>query len=153
MNPAHALNARARRVLPGGVTASARANPALGHPMYLSRGEGAHVFDLEGRRYIDFCTSHGASLLGHGHPGVRAAVAQALEIGTLCAAETEHSIRLAEQLVVVDHLSQGRLSLILGTGYRQEEFDMIGLAFSDRLSVLEHHVTALRQAFTARSPA
>jgi glutamate-1-semialdehyde 2,1-aminomutase len=85
-------------VLPGGVTASARANPALGHPMYLSRGEGAHVFDLEGRRYIDFCTSHGASLLGHGHPGVSAAVAKALAIGGLCAAETEHSIRLAEQL-------------------------------------------------------
>lgn len=98
MNPAPALHARARRVLPGGVTASARANPALGHPMYLSRGEGAHVFDLEGRRYIDFCTSHGASLLGHGHPGVSAAVAKALAIGGLCAAETEHSIRLAEQL-------------------------------------------------------
>jgi glutamate-1-semialdehyde 2,1-aminomutase len=98
VNPAPALHARARRVLPGGVTASARANPALGHPMYLSRGEGAHVFDLEGRRYIDFCTSHGASLLGHGHPGVSAAVAKALAIGGLCAAETEHSIRLAEQL-------------------------------------------------------
>lgn len=66
--------------------------------MYLTRGQGAHVFDLEGRRYIDFCTSHGASLLGHGHPAVMAAVVQALEIGGLCAAETEHAIRLAEQL-------------------------------------------------------
>ena len=101
MSAAQALHARAQRVLPGGVTASARANPALGHPMYLTRGQGAHVFDLEGRRYIDFCTSHGASLLGHGHPGVMGAVAQALEIGGLCAAETEHSILLAEKLCEV----------------------------------------------------
>lgn len=98
MNKTEALQARARRVLPGGVTATARANPALGHPMFLQRGQGPYVFDLEGRRYIDFCTSHGASLLGHGHPAVMAAAAQALEIGGLCAAETEHSVRLAEQL-------------------------------------------------------
>ena len=57
-------------------------------------------------------------------------------------------IRLAEQLVVLDHVSKGRVSLVLGTGYRQEEFEMMGIEFSDRLELLEHHVTALRQAFT-----
>lgn len=98
MNRTDALLTRARQVLPGGVTATARANPALGRPMYLQRGQGAYVFDLDGRRYIDFCTSHGASLLGHGHPAVTAAAARALEIGALCAAEIEHSVRLAEQL-------------------------------------------------------
>jgi glutamate-1-semialdehyde 2,1-aminomutase len=98
VNSAERLHARARQVLPGGVTATARANPALGHPMYVARGEGPYVFDLDGRRYVDFCTSHGASLLGHGHPRVTEAVAQALALGVVCAAETEHSVRLAEQL-------------------------------------------------------
>jgi alkanesulfonate monooxygenase SsuD/methylene tetrahydromethanopterin reductase-like flavin-dependent oxidoreductase (luciferase family) len=57
-------------------------------------------------------------------------------------------IRLAEQLVVVDHVSKGRLSVILGTGYRQEEFEMMGIEFKDRLNMLESHVGALRSAFT-----
>jgi alkanesulfonate monooxygenase SsuD/methylene tetrahydromethanopterin reductase-like flavin-dependent oxidoreductase (luciferase family) len=57
-------------------------------------------------------------------------------------------IRLAEQLVVVDHVSRGRLSLVLGSGYRQEEFEMMGIDFKDRLDLLESHVGALRSAFT-----
>src|SRR5437899_152643 len=76
-----ALYERALRVLPGGVTASARWIPFLQRPLYLSRGEGAFVFDLEGRRYLDFWNSHGATLLGHGHPAVVRAVQQTLERG------------------------------------------------------------------------
>jgi alkanesulfonate monooxygenase SsuD/methylene tetrahydromethanopterin reductase-like flavin-dependent oxidoreductase (luciferase family) len=57
-------------------------------------------------------------------------------------------IRLAEQMVVVDHVARGRFSAILGTGYRQEEFEMAGLSFASRWDVLDHHVGALRQAFT-----
>ena len=57
-------------------------------------------------------------------------------------------LRLAEQIVVADHIARGRIILILGTGYRQEEFDMMGMKFSERLQVLEHHVLALKQLFT-----
>ena len=57
-------------------------------------------------------------------------------------------VRLAEQIVVADHLARGRIMLILGTGYRQEEFDMMDMKFSDRLEVLEHHVAALKKLFT-----
>lgn len=57
-------------------------------------------------------------------------------------------VRLAEQIVVADHLARGRIMLILGTGYRQEEFDMMDMKFSDRLEVLEHHVGALKKLFT-----
>lgn len=95
---AAALYERAARVLPGGVTASARLIPFLDRPLYLARGEGAYVFDLEGRRYLDYWNSHGASLLGHGHPAVVRAVREVLEMGILCAAETELQVRLAEQL-------------------------------------------------------
>jgi glutamate-1-semialdehyde 2,1-aminomutase len=92
------LYTRAEQVLPGGVTASVRLIPFLGRPFYLSRGQGAYVFDLEGRRYIDLWTSHGASLLGHGHPAVVEAVRQVLDMGLLCSAETELQVRLAEGL-------------------------------------------------------
>lgn len=92
------LYERARKVLPGGVNASARLNPALKHPLFVQRGEGAYLYDVDGRRYIDYCLSHGASLLGHGHPAIRAAVQEALEMGILCAYETEIQVEVAEQL-------------------------------------------------------
>jgi alkanesulfonate monooxygenase SsuD/methylene tetrahydromethanopterin reductase-like flavin-dependent oxidoreductase (luciferase family) len=57
-------------------------------------------------------------------------------------------IRVAEQLVAIDLLSRGRVSYILGTGYRDEEFAMAGTTFADRLSRLEAGVRALRAAFT-----
>jgi glutamate-1-semialdehyde 2,1-aminomutase len=93
-----ALYERARRVMPGGVNASARLNPALRHPLFIQRGEGAYLYDVDGHRYIDYCLSHGASLLGHGHPAIRAAVQEALEMGVLCAYETEVQVEVAEQL-------------------------------------------------------
>ncbi len=80
----------ASQYLPGGVSASARLNKALGGPFYASRGEGAYVYDLEGRRYVDMHNSFGAALLGHGHPAIRRAVAEAAELGIICAHETIH---------------------------------------------------------------
>ena len=93
------LYERARRVLPGGVTAAARANPALGRPLYVSRAEGPFLYEMDGRRLIETSMSNGASLLGHGHPGVKAAVQQALEMGIACMADGEPQVRLAERLV------------------------------------------------------
>jgi glutamate-1-semialdehyde 2,1-aminomutase len=92
------LHADAAEVMPGGVSATARRNAALGHPFYIARGEGARVYDLDGREYVDLCCSHGASLLGHGHPAIRAAVQRALELGAVCAAETPHQVALARRL-------------------------------------------------------
>jgi glutamate-1-semialdehyde 2,1-aminomutase len=88
----------ARRYLPGGVCATARANAAIGHPLYVSHGEGSRVFDLDGREYVDMCMSHGASLLGHNHPRIKAAVAQALELGIICSYETEYHAALAKRI-------------------------------------------------------
>lgn len=94
-----ALYERARRVMPGGVNASARLDPALGHPMFFREGKGAYLYDVDGHRYIDYCISHGASLLGHGHPAIVEAVQKALEMGVLLACETEIQIEVAEQLL------------------------------------------------------
>jgi len=90
---------RARRVMPGGVNASARMNGALNHPLFFARGEGAYLYDVDGHRYIDYCVSHGASLLGHGHPGVAQAVHEALAMGGLLACETEIQVEVAERLL------------------------------------------------------
>ena len=93
-----ALFEAAQRYLPGGVSASARFNPAIGRPFFVSRGEGPYVFDLDGRRYIDMCMSHGASLLGHHHPKITAAVRKGLELGLICSYETEYHTALARRV-------------------------------------------------------
>ncbi len=92
------LYERAQRVLPGGVTAGARANPALGRPFYVARATGPLVEDMDGASYIDMCMSNGATLLGHGHPAISEAVARALELGVACAYDGEYQVVLAERL-------------------------------------------------------
>lgn len=98
MNNAETLYAAAQAVLPGGVTASFRVNRATGRPFYVARGDGPYVYDLDGRQYVDMCISHGASLLGHNHPSLKAAVAQALDLGIICSYENEHQTMLAQQI-------------------------------------------------------
>ncbi len=92
---------RAGHVLAGGVSASMRMNPYLGHPLYLSRGDGPYLFDLQGKRYIDFNLSNGAAILGHNHPAVRTAVEQGVEAGIIAAAEMPYHAELATQLVEI----------------------------------------------------
>src|SRR6266446_6828338 len=89
---------QACQYLAGGVSASTRLNKALGHPMYFDRAEGCRVWDLDGREYIDLCTSHGATLLGHGDARVRRAVEQVLARGAACSYENELHTELAELL-------------------------------------------------------
>ena len=98
MDRANELYHSAREVLPGGVCASYRSNEAIGHPFFISRADGAHVFDLDGRDYVDVCMSHGAALLGHNHPAIKAAVAKGLELGVACSYETEHQSALARKI-------------------------------------------------------
>lgn len=95
---AEGLFDRARGVLASGVSASMRLHPYLGRPFYASRGDGAYLYDLDGRRFIDFNVSNGATMLGHNHPGVRAAIEEGLGAGIITAAETPYHERLAETL-------------------------------------------------------
>jgi glutamate-1-semialdehyde 2,1-aminomutase len=92
---------KARQYLAGGVSSSTRLNRALGHPLYFDRAEGCRLWDLDGREYIDLCTSHGATLLGYGDKRVRAAVEQALARGAACSYENEQQGELAGALCEV----------------------------------------------------
>ncbi len=91
----------AQSVLASGVSASLRLHPYLGRPFYLTRGDGPYVFDLDGRRYLDFNMSNGAAMLGHNHPAVEAAVREGLAAGVIAAAETPHHERLASVLTEI----------------------------------------------------
>jgi glutamate-1-semialdehyde aminotransferase len=92
------LDQAAQVHLVGGMSASARANPAIGHPFYAAHGEGARVVDVDGKEYIDLNMSYGAALLGHGHPVIKEAVERALELGILCGYETSAQSEVANQL-------------------------------------------------------
>jgi glutamate-1-semialdehyde 2,1-aminomutase len=93
------LFARAQRVIPGGVNSPVRAFRSVGGvPYFVDRAEGAHVWDVEGRRYLDLVQSYGAVILGHAHPAVVKAVQQAAEHGTSYGAPTEREVVLAEAI-------------------------------------------------------
>lgn len=89
---------RSKGVMASGLSASMRMHPYLGRPFYSSRGDGAYLFDLEGRQFIDYNMSNGATMLGHNHPAVCAAVRRGLERGIITAAETPFHQELAETL-------------------------------------------------------
>jgi glutamate-1-semialdehyde 2,1-aminomutase len=105
------LFARARAVIPGGVNSPVRSFASVGGtPYFVARGEGAYVWDVEGRRYLDYVQSYGASILGHAHPRVVAAVRDAATEGSTFGAPTEREVLLAELLCArVPGLDQVRL--------------------------------------------
>ena len=101
MNEADNLYEFASRYLVGGLCASGHMNEALGRPFYVTRGEGCKIYDLEGREYVDLHMSFGASLLGHGHPAVKEAIAKAVDLGVICSHETRYQSQVAKKLVDV----------------------------------------------------
>lgn len=90
---------RAARVIPGGVNSPVRAFRAVGgHPIFVSRAEGAYLYDAGGRGYIDYVGSWGPMILGHAHPAVLVAIQEAAVRGTSFGAPTELEVRFAEKL-------------------------------------------------------
>ncbi|MGA2144954.1 MAG: glutamate-1-semialdehyde 2,1-aminomutase [Bryobacteraceae bacterium] len=93
------LMRRAEALIPGGVNSPVRAFRSVGgNPVFIERGEGAYLFDVDGNRYIDYVCSWGPLLLGHRHPAIMQALEEALEIGTSFGAPTEREIELAEAI-------------------------------------------------------
>jgi len=91
-----ALFERARQLIPGGVNSPVRAFRSVGgNPPFIARGEGSHIFDVDGNEYIDYVGSWGPLLLGHRHPAVLQAIEKALAIGTSFGAPTEQEVELA----------------------------------------------------------
>jgi glutamate-1-semialdehyde 2,1-aminomutase len=88
---------QASNLFPGGVNSPVRAFKAVGGtPVFLARGQGAHVWDADGNRYVDFLGSWGPLILGHANPQVVAAIADAARDGTTFGASTEREIQLGE---------------------------------------------------------
>lgn len=88
---------RARRAIPGGVNSPARAFGGVGGtPLFVAKGEGPYLFDVDGHRYLDYCGSWGPLILGHCHPRVVAAVNEAMAHGATFGAPTEIETELAE---------------------------------------------------------
>lgn len=94
------LFAAARRVIPGGVDSPVRAFRAVGgQPLFIDRGEGPYLFDVDGNRYIDYVLSWGPLILGHAHPRVVEALKRAVERGTSYGAPTALETELAELVI------------------------------------------------------
>jgi len=88
---------RARRVLVGGVNSPVRAMRGIGRePLFIDRAEGAHVWDADGNRYVDFLATWGPAITGHADPMVIGDVRDALSRGTSYGAPTEREVLFAE---------------------------------------------------------
>lgn len=86
--------------MPGGVNSPARAFSGVGgEPIFFSRGEGAYLFDVDGKRYIDYVGSWGPLILGHAHPQVIEAVRAAADRGTSFGAPTEGESELCQLII------------------------------------------------------
>src|SRR5919201_1948650 len=91
---------RACRVIPGGVNSPARAFGAVGgRPLFIARGEGPYLFDVDGNQYLDYVGSWGPLILGHAHPRVIRALEETARKGTSFGAPTEAETQLAELIV------------------------------------------------------
>jgi glutamate-1-semialdehyde 2,1-aminomutase len=94
-----ALFERARRVIPGGVNSPVRAFGAVGGtPRFFARGQGPHLWDVDGNRYVDLVCSWGPLIAGHAHPRVVQTVQAATARGTSFGAPTEAEVELAEEV-------------------------------------------------------
>jgi glutamate-1-semialdehyde 2,1-aminomutase len=90
---------RALRVIPGGVSSPVRSFRSVGGvPFSVERGEGAYLYDVEGRKLLDMVQSYGAVILGHAHPAVTAAITSAAAKGTTFGTPTPAEVLLAEAI-------------------------------------------------------
>ncbi len=90
---------QALQYIPGGVNSPVRAfNGVGGTPLFIARAEGPYLFDVEGRRYIDYVGSWGPMILGHVHPEVLSAVKLAVEKGLSFGAPTPIEVTMAQKL-------------------------------------------------------
>lgn len=97
MNTSKELFSAAQKVLPGGVNSPVRAFRAVGiTPRFIARADGAHIYDVDGRDYIDYVCSWGPMILGHNHPVIRQAVEQAVKDGLSFGAPTAREVEMAQ---------------------------------------------------------
>ena len=100
MGSSEALFDQAKKVLPGGVNSPVRAYRAVGMaPRFITRADGAYIFDEDGKKYIDYVCSWGPMILGHNHPAIREAVERAVKDGLSFGAPTRREVEIAQLMV------------------------------------------------------
>jgi glutamate-1-semialdehyde 2,1-aminomutase len=93
------LYRQAEEIIPGGVNSPVRSCRAVGtHPLFIARGQGSKIFDVDGNSYIDYVGSWGPLILGHAHPEVVEALKKAAELGTSFGIPTTLEIELARMI-------------------------------------------------------
>jgi len=109
------LYREALTVMPGGVNSPVRAMGSIGRdPIFVDRGEGCRVWDVDGNEYVDWVCSWGPLILGHADPGVVAAVTAATARGTSYGAATEGEVRLA--IEVADRFAAVEMIRMVNSG-------------------------------------
>ena len=99
MDRNHTLFEQSQKVIPGGVNSPVRAFKSVGGvPRFFARGEGAYLWDADGKQYIDYVGSWGPAILGHAHPDSVKAVQEAAARGLSFGAPTETELEMAELL-------------------------------------------------------
>ncbi|MDH4043871.1 MAG: aminotransferase class III-fold pyridoxal phosphate-dependent enzyme, partial [Gemmatimonadota bacterium] len=94
-----ALFAEAQSILPGGVDSPVRAFRAVGgDPLFIARGAGAYLEDVDGNRYVDYMLSWGPLILGHAPPALTQAIAEAAALGTSFGAPSPLEVELARRV-------------------------------------------------------
>ncbi|WGL98910.1 glutamate-1-semialdehyde 2,1-aminomutase [Arsenophonus sp. aPb] len=97
MSQSEALYLKAKKFIPGGVNSPVRAfNGVGGYPLFIQRANGAYIYDVDGKAYIDYVGSWGPMILGHNHPIIQQAVIQAAENGLSFGAPTAIEVKMAE---------------------------------------------------------
>jgi glutamate-1-semialdehyde 2,1-aminomutase len=97
MSNSEQLFNRAVKVIPGGVNSPVRAFRSVGgKPLFIQRGDGSHIWDADGKQYIDYVGSWGPLIFGHRPPEVLHALTEVLEVGTSFGAPTEREVEMAE---------------------------------------------------------
>ncbi|QEH08489.1 glutamate-1-semialdehyde-2,1-aminomutase [Histophilus somni] len=97
MTTSATLFSRAQQVIPGGVNSPVRAFKGVGGtPVFIEKANGAYIFDIEGKQYLDYVGSWGPMILGHNHPSILSAVLKTAENGLSFGTPTPLEIELAE---------------------------------------------------------
>jgi glutamate-1-semialdehyde 2,1-aminomutase len=93
---------RAQNSIPGGVNSPVRAFKSVKmNPVFISKGKGSHITDIDGNQYIDFVSSWGPLIFGHAHDTILEAINEAAQKGTSYGAPTEYETLLAEMIIAM----------------------------------------------------
>ncbi len=99
VDKSHKLFKKAKELIPGGVNSPVRAAKAVESvPLFIQKGHGCYIWDVDGNRYIDYVCSWGPLILGHAHPEVLKAIEKVIQDGTSFGAPTELEVKMAEMI-------------------------------------------------------